>query len=163
MKTFRQYLSIFTLLSVYMLTLSVCAGPAKRLEPPRIKLANIRVKELKAFEAAFLIELRVFNTNDVPVEITGVDCELELNGRHFASGISNEKTKIPSYGTGTLPVVVYSSVLDIVKSVLGLQNQEKLKYKITGRIRLKGGVLVPSVIPFTSDGELSMEGITDLK
>jgi len=146
-----------------MLTLSVCAGPGKRLEPPRIKLANIKVQELKAFEAAFLIELRVFNTNDVPIEITGMDCELELNERHFASGVSSTKTEIPSYGTGTLPVVLYSSVLDIVKSVLGLPNKEKLKYKLTGKVRLGGGVLVPPVIPFKSDGELSLEGMIDTK
>jgi len=126
-----------------------------------MNIVNIRVQEVKGFEAVFQIQLRVFNTNDVPIDVSGIDCELELNGRHFASGVSNKKAKIPSYATAIIPIVVYSSVLDMVKSMLGLRNKEKLKYKITGKVRVDGGLLVPSVIPFKSDGELSLEGITD--
>ena len=146
--------------SVGLLILSACAGPGKRLDPPRLSLANIQVKEVKGFETVLEIELRIFNTNDVPIEIKGIDCELELGGKHLASGVSDKMTKIPSYGTATVPVVVYSSVLDMVKSALGLPDKEKLEYRIKGRLRIGAG-LVPPVIPFDYRGELSLEGITE--
>jgi len=152
----RENVMVLIWVAVSVLPLAGCAGLGKTLEPPRVTLANIRVQEIKTFETVFQIELRVFNTNDVPIEIKGIDCELELNDRKFASGVSNVEKKIPSYGTDTVPIILYSSVLDMVKGVLNLQNKEKLRYKITGRVRLGGGPLVPTVVPFKSEGELSL-------
>ncbi len=152
---------IFILLSTLAIILWGCAAPGKRLERPQVSLANIGVKEIKAFETVFQVELRVFNTNDVSIEIKGIDCELELDDKHLARGVSKTSTKLPAYGTATIPVDVYSSVLDIVKSVLTLPGKEKLKYRIKGRVHLGGGVLVPSEIPFKSEGELSLKGITE--
>ncbi len=43
-----------------------CAGLQKTYEPPRVTLSNMMIQEAKALETAFLIELRVFNANDVP-------------------------------------------------------------------------------------------------
>jgi hypothetical protein len=57
--------------------------------------------------------------------------ELEINGQPFAIGVSDADVEIPSYGTQLLPLHVYASVFDIIKSVQGLQkNQEQLKYQI---------------------------------
>ena len=69
--------------------------------------------------------------------------------------------EIPSYGTDTVPITLYSSVLDMVRGVLNLPGKEKLKYKVSGRVRLGGGPLVPSVVPFESEGEFSLEGLND--
>ena len=133
-----------------------CAGVGKRLEPPRIKLTHIEVQEIKVFETVFQVELRAFNTNDVAIEIKGLDCEVELNDKHFASGVSNTKITVPPYDTATIPVTVYSSVLDLVQGLLGSGKKETMKYRLKGRIHLGGGVGVPSALPFESEGELSL-------
>jgi LEA14-like dessication related protein len=136
-----------------MIVLLGCAGLGKTLETPRISLANIQPLQAKGFEAVFQIELRVFNTNDVAISIKGVDCELELNGRKVASGISKVEKTIPSYGTDTVPITVYSSMLDMVRGMFNLREQEKIRYKIKGRLRLgETGFFVPSTIPFSSEG-----------
>ena len=152
----RHHWVLFAGLSLGMLILPGCVGPGKKLEPPRITLTHIQVQEIKVFETAFQIELRVFNTNDLALEIKGLDCEVELNDKHFASGVSNKKTKIPPYDTATMPVTVYSSVLDLVRSLIDSSTKEKLKYKLKGRLHLGGGLMVPSVVPFESEGELSL-------
>jgi len=156
-----KYLSFFVGLALSALSLAGCAGVGKTLEPPRVTLANIEVEEVKAFETVFRIELRVFNTNDIPIEIEGIDCELELNGRKFATGVSKVEKEIPSYGTDTVPITLYSSVLDMVRGVLNLPGKEKLQYKVSGHVRLGGGPLLPSVVPFKSEGEVALEGIND--
>jgi len=154
-------LAVFIISAISALSMSGCAGIGKTLEPPRVSLANIQVEEVKAFETVFQIQLRVFNTNDIPIEIKGIDCDLEINGRKFASGVSKVEKEIPSYGTDIIPITLYSSVLEMVRGFFNLPNKEKFQYKISGRVRLGGGPLVPSVVPFKSEGEFSLKGLNN--
>jgi LEA14-like dessication related protein len=153
---FRPYISLFSGLIVIFLILSGCAGWNQRLETPRITLSNFSVQEIKVFESVFKVEMRVFNTNDVPLEIKGLQCDLELNGKRLATGVTNVKINIPSYETGIIPMTLYSSVLDVITMLRGLAKTNKLEYKLTGRIRLGKGV-IPSTIPFKSTGELPLQ------
>jgi LEA14-like dessication related protein len=147
-------------LSAALLVFSGCAGFGKRLTSPGMHIANIQVREVRALEAVFEIELRIINTNDVPIRIRGMECRVDFNERRFASGVSDQGVDIPPYGTAILPVVVYSSVLDMLRGALRLKDKKKLKYSIAGRVRLEGGFLVPSALPFESEGELDLEGIS---
>ena len=139
-----------------------CAGVGKRMEPPRVKLANIRPESINLLETVFEVQLRVFNTNETPITIKGVESEIEINGKTFAFGVSESDVEIPAYGTELLPLRVYSSVLDIIKSAVGMHNQEQLQYHITGKLRLGAGAF-PSVLPFESEGAISLPDITELK
>lgn len=140
-----------------------CAGLGKSLEPPRINLSNVQFQESKALETVLQIELRVFNTNDVPIKVRGLDCDLELNGRSFAKGVSNVDKEIPAFGTTTVPVTLYSSVVDLFRGMVGLQKTEKLKFGVSGRLHLEGGYLLPTVIPFKAEEELALEGLDKRK
>jgi LEA14-like dessication related protein len=152
----RRYISLFSGLMVILLILFGCAGWGKRLESPRITLSNFNVQEIKIFESVFSIEMRVFNTNETPMEIKGLNCDMELNGKRLATGVTNVTINIPSYGTAIIPMTLYSSVLDVVNVLRSLAKTEKLEYKLTGRLRLgKGGM--PSTIPFKSTGELPLQ------
>jgi LEA14-like dessication related protein len=149
------------------LILTGCAGLQKTYEPPRVTLAGMTIKEARAFETVFLIELRIFNTNDVPMEIKGVDCALEINGKPFAGGISGVDKTIPAYGTDLVSVVVYASVLDTVNRVFGMirdvqasQKMQNLKYTLKGKLRLAGAI--PTSVSFDSEGELNLGELTNL-
>jgi LEA14-like dessication related protein len=153
---FRQYISLYSRLILALLILSGCAGLGRRLEMPRITLSNFSVQEIKVFESVFKIEMRVFNTNDVPLDIKGLNCDLELNGKRLATGVTDVKTDIPPYETAVVPMTLYSSVLDVVTVLRGLARTEKLQYKLTGRLRLGKGV-IPSTLPFEATGELPLQ------
>jgi LEA14-like dessication related protein len=152
----RQYISLFSGLILTLLILSDCAGLGRRLEVPRITLSNFSVQEIKVFESVFKIEMRVFNTNDIPLEIKGINCDLELNGKRLATGVTNVKIDIPPYETGVVPMTLYSSALDVITVLRGLAKTEKLQYTLTGRVRLGKGA-IPSTIPFKSTGELPLQ------
>ena len=143
-------LFIFPLLVVFLLL--GCAGVGKKLQPPRITLTNIKVQEIKVFESVFQIDLRVVNPNDVAIDIKGLDCELELNEKHFASGVSNERIKVSSFDTAIIPITVYSSVFDLAKGLFDAGKKQMFNYKLKGRLHLAGGLAVP----FKSEGELSL-------
>ena len=135
-----------------------CAGLGKTLDPPRISLSNVKFQESKALETVLQIELRVFNTNDIPIKVKGLDCDLELNGKRFATGVLSVDTEIPAFGTTTVPVTLYSSVVDLFRGIIGLQKKEKLKFGVSGRLHLEGGFLIPSTYPFRAEEELALEG-----
>jgi LEA14-like dessication related protein len=139
--------------------MSGCAGLGKPIESPRISLSNIQVQESKGLETAFLVHLRVTNPNDMELDIKGLDCDLEINGKPFAYGISNTQVTVPAFGSETIPVTVYSSVLDIIKGLFGLQQREDLSYQIKGRVRMAGGGLMPSTLPFDSQGTVSIKDL----
>ena len=144
---------------VFLFLLAGCAGLGKTLEPPRINLSNVQFQESKALETVLQIELRVFNTNDVLIKVKGLDCDLELNGKSFAKGVSSVDKEIPAFGTTIVPVTLYSSVVDIFRGIVGLHKKEKLKFGVSGRLHLEGGFLMPSTFPFKAEEELALEGL----
>ena len=143
-------------LAVTLFVLTGCAGFGRRLEPPRISLVHIQVQKVTLFETVLKIELRVYNTNDVPLAIRGTDCHLKLQGKDFATGVSDERTTIPAFSTEVIPMMVYSSVLEVVKGLMTLPREEKLEYTLTGRVHLEGGALMPASVAFKSEGRLSL-------
>jgi len=148
------------ILALFVL-LSGCAGVGQQLDPPRISLANIRVEEVSGLETAFQIQLRVFNANDVDLNVKGIKAELEINGQPFATGVSNTPVTIPSYGTELVTVTVYSSVIKMFRSVYGLKDSEELKYRLTGKLRVSGSNMLPTTLPFESEGQVTLKPSKD--
>ena len=132
----------------------------KRLEPPRISLANIQPQEMTGLETVFQLQIRVFNTNEVALQVKGIECDLDINGQNFATGVSNTDVKIPAYGTEIVPVAIYSSVITMFKGIYGLQKAEELSYQLRGKLHLAGGGPGPSVLPFKSEGKVSLNELT---
>jgi LEA14-like dessication related protein len=143
-----------------LLIMAGCAGVGKRLEPPTVKLADIRLEALNVIETVFDVQLRVFNTNDTALQIRGVECKIDLNGKEFAIGVSKSNVEVPAYGTALLPLQVYSSVFDIIKHAAGLPSQNQLDYQIKGELRL-GGSAFPSILPFESEGHISVPDLPE--
>jgi len=146
---------------IVFLALAGCAGVGQRLDPPRISLANLRIQEVSGLETAFQIQLRVLNTNDVDLKVKGVKAELEINGRPFATGVSNTPVEIPSYGTELVTVTVYSSVIKMFKGIYGLKDSEALKYRLTGKLRVSGNNRLPTTLPFESEGQVTLKPSKD--
>jgi LEA14-like dessication related protein len=138
-----------------------CAGLGKTLEPPRIQIANIELERPKSLETAMRVDLRVFNANEVPVVVRGLDCELDINDRHLASGISSYETTIPSYGTVIVPITLYASAIDMFKGILRLPQREKLTYRIKGKVLLQAGDFPSYTLPFKSEGDWTFEKLGD--
>lgn len=132
-----------------------CAGVGKQLDPPRISLAQIQPQEFTGFEAVFHIRLRVLNPNDVALEVRGIEADLEINGKPFAVGVSKASVTIPSFGTELVPVTVYSSIVDIVKGIQGLQKVEQLNYRLTGKLHGSAENMRSVTMPFESEGQVS--------
>jgi len=153
-----RHLTLLILLAA-LAVLAGCAGLGRRLEPPRVQIAGIQIRQVQGLEAVFAVDLRVMNANETAVEIRGVDCALEINGRPFAAGVSRTDVKIDAFDTGIVPVTIYSSVIDMVRGMFDLPVQKALTYKINGKVRLGAGT-IPATVPFSAQGTLSPERIS---
>lgn len=150
-----------------LLLLNGCAAMYGLKEDPKISIADIRIQDVKAMEGIFLIKLRVLNPNDVPLDLHGVNCDLEINKRHFASGIGDSNQSVLPFGTAVVPVEVYASVLDMVASVADLlhtagkipSKDKPVPYTLQGTVRI-GIHGFKKEVPFKSSGELSLKGLT---
>ena len=150
-----------------LLLVNGCAAMYGLKEDPKISIADIRIQEVKAMEGVFLIKLRVLNPNDVPLDLHGINCDLEINQRHFASGIGDSNQSVPAFGTAVVPVEVYASVLDMIASVADLlhtagkapSKDKPVPYTLQGTARI-GIHGFKKEVPFKSSGELSFKGLT---
>ena len=148
-----------TCLVSVILILSGCAGCGKIFEQPGIRIQSIHIKKIKNMEALFRVDIEVSNPNFISFEIKNIECDVELDGRHIASAVSEEKTLIPSHGTGIVPLEVHSTSFDIISVLLKrlkskLNDDRKLDYKITGKIYFNSLFYSPSPVAFSSTGNL---------
>lgn len=145
------------------LLLAGCAGLGRPLEQPRINLADIRVEDMAGLETAFVVQLRVFNTNETDLKVSGIECDLDINEQRFATGVSKTDVTIPSYGSEIVSVTLYTSVLSMVRSMMGLPEHQKLSYRLKGKLRIHTESMLLPTLPFKSEGQLSLEDITPRK
>ena len=137
--------------------LAGCAGFGRTLETPRVSLAGLQLQEARGMETVFLAQVRVTNPNEVDLDVSGVECRLDINDKELAYGVSSARVRIPAMGSETIPVAIYSSVLDIVRGLIGLPQREELRYHLKGKVRLEGTGWLPSTLPFDSQGSVNLK------
>jgi LEA14-like dessication related protein len=162
--TLKKILSLLLIIGCLAL-LGGCAGVYGLRDEPRISIADIRVVDAKPMETVFLVQLRILNPNDIPLDLHGIQCDLEIDGRNFASGIAASDQVVPAHGTATVPVHLYASVFDMISSVVDLiratdpsrAKDKAFSYTLRGTVGI-GIQRSRKQIPFTSSGELSLSG-----
>ena len=150
-----------------LLLVNGCAAFYGLKHDPKISIADIRVQNIKAMEGVLLIKLRILNPNDVPLALQGIQCDMEINQRHFASVLSNSNQTIPAFGSAVVPIEVYASLLDILASVTDLLhsvgktpgNDTPTPYTLRGSVRVDIRGFTREV-PFNTSGEVSLKGLT---
>ena len=148
----RWYLVV--LMIVIPLLLSACATfPGQ--QPLQVSVAGIDSLPGEGLEVRMLVKLRVQNPNEGPIDYDGVSLDLELNGRPFASGVSDQKGTVPRFGEAVLAVPVTVSAFSAARQALGFANGsqfDNIPYALRGR--LAGGPFGGAT--FNDKGTLSL-------
>jgi LEA14-like dessication related protein len=133
-----------------------CSGLGKSVIPPRVNLVDLQVAEVKPLESTFQVEIRIINPNDFPLSVKGVEFDLELNDQRFGTGVSGQSATIAAFDSQVVPVVVYSSMINLVRGLIKLPQREQLTYKIEGSVRMADGTFTKSV-PFENAGKIDLK------
>lgn len=137
-----------------LLWLSGCAGLTDQ-EPLRVSVAGIVPMKGEGLEMRFNVKLRIQNPNDAPVEYSGVSLQLDLNGKSFASGVSDQRGVVPRFGETVIDVPLTVPAFAAVRQAFALAGSAQsgsVPYVIRGR--LAGGI--GGGARFVDEGKLSL-------
>jgi len=143
-------------LIVTALTLTACASMPGR-DPLQVSVADIESLPGEDLEMRMLVKLRVQNPNDAPVEYNGVYVKLDVLGKTFATGVSDERGSIPRFGESIVSVPVTVSMLRMAVNALRMLDGkpvDKLSYKMEGKL---DGPMFGST-RFQAQGEFALPG-----
>lgn len=168
-----RFLTETFVLLLCLILLGGCGGTAKtETQRHNVSLADIRVMEMRTLETTFLAGLRILNPSETPIIIQGISCDLNIDGHHFASGLSGKQHEIPAYETAVISVPIYASTLDMVTAILqhtrtdvpAAEQAAPLRYELKGTIRImQGESETAQTIAFSATGEMTPAGLRDEK
>jgi LEA14-like dessication related protein len=131
-----------------------CASLQGR-EPVQVMIAGVEPLQGEGLELRMLVKLRIQNPNDLPLEYNGVSVQMDVQGKRFASGVSDAVGSVPRFGEAIVEVPVSISVLRIARQAIDAmagEYRDKLAYEMTGRL---AGPAFNSV-HFRSQGEFTL-------
>ncbi len=121
-----------------MCVLAACSGLPLNAVPPKVSIADVEVKSLGLFEQKFDVGLRIANPNDFDLKIEGLDFDLEINGRPFASGLSRVSALVPAASNTVMRVEAIVQSKNLVRQIKTLPSEtlkEGVPYRIKGRVK----------------------------
>jgi hypothetical protein len=151
----REALAGWSLAVLAVLALAGCASMPHR-DPLQVTVAGIEPLQGEGMELRLLVKLRVQNPNDAAVEFNGAALTLDVMGRTFASGVSDETGTVPRFGEAIVTVPVTVSVLRIARQVLGMmdgQPVDKATYAMSGKLN---GASLFGTQRFKANGEFAL-------
>jgi len=143
-------------LVLVLLFLGGCATLSGR-DPLQVTVAGIQPLQGEGFELRLLTKLRVQNPNESPIEYSGVYVKIEVQGKTFATGVTDVSGVVPGFGESVIEVPVTASAIRMAHQALGMVGgggpPEKLRYSMTGK--LNGGAF--GTQRFEASGEFSLK------
>jgi LEA14-like dessication related protein len=139
----------------------LCLGGCTTLashDPLQVTVAGIEPLQGEGLELRMLTKLRVQNPNDSPIDYRGVYVKIELQGKTFATGVTDVSGIIPAFGESVIEVPVTASAMRMAHQFFGLvharEPPDKLQYSMSGK--LSGGGTFGSQ-RFEASGEFSLK------
>jgi LEA14-like dessication related protein len=139
-----------------ILALSACTGLPQR-DPLDVTVSGVEGLPGEGLELRLLLKLRVQNPNDTPVEFDGIYVKLEVQGRTFATGVSDASGTVPRFGEAVVVVPVTVSAMRMARQVMGMMDGEpvdRIRYEMTGKLDGAGF----NDVRFRSQGEFTLPG-----
>lgn len=137
-----------------VLILQGCATLAGR-DPPQVTVAGIEPLQGQGLELRMLVKLRVQNPNDAAIDYDGVAVEMNVQGKTFASGVSDANGSIPRFGEAVIAVPVTVSAFRMVRQAIGMAQGapgDKIEYEMRGKLNSTGF----GAARFATRGEFNM-------
>ena len=147
-----------TLVALAPLSLHGCAI-FQRSDPLQVTVAGIEPLEGEGqgLELRLLVKLRVQNPNDAPVDFNGVALEMDVQGKTFATGVSDASGTVPRFGETVIAVPVTASAFRMLGGAFTLfrsGSSGKVTYEMRGKLNGSGF----NSVHFRTQGEFDLAG-----
>lgn len=146
--------ALLALVAFAVPVLGGCANLQRR-EPIDVIMVGVEPLQGEGLELRMLVKLRIQNPNDLPLDFNGVSVTMNVQGKRFATGVSDAGGSVPRFGEAIVNVPVSISLFRIARQAVGAMTDEfrgKLTYEMNGKL---AGPAFNSV-RFKSSGELTL-------
>lgn len=139
------------LAAVALLGLGGCRTVEGLATKPKVQSVAVAVVgfDLRAIQLRFDVEL--FNPGEGEMRLTGYDYELQVEGRPFTAGTSQEGFALAPHGTAHLVVPVVLALADLQRVLTGLSHRGEATYRLAVTLQI-GTPLGAFRYPLASDG-----------
>lgn len=137
-------LRLYGLLLAALLT-AACAGQTN-LVAPELEAAGVRLQSVGLLQQQFLVTLRVYNPNTVPLPIKHIEYRFDLGGNQMAQGESAVAFSIPSHESREFDLRMRTDLLSSIRSLQKWLSGSPgdIEYELSGTVRVD----IPFVRPF---------------
>ena len=142
----------FALAVCFFLTGCAAVNDAK---PPSIRLSNLQIGTAGLLSQELLLDIRIGNPNNFSLPLNGLTFQLDVNGRPFAEGLSNEAIEVPRLGYASVSATGTADTLSILRQLLSISTSDRITYRLHGTAYL-GGVGHNRAVPYDRRGEISL-------
>ena len=131
------------------------------MNPPRVNVSNVTPQDMTLFEQKFLVQLRIQNPNDFDLEVKAMTFNLDLNGKSFATGLSNKQVTIPRFGSEVVDVEVISGITGILRQLKSFSGggSPNFTYRLRGKVYLEKPH--SGSLSFDEEGEIELPGLNE--
>lgn len=155
----RQVLGLLAICPLWLVGLVGCASLQSH-DPLQVMVAGIEPLQGQGLEVRMLVKLRIQNPNDAPVSYNGISMRMEVQGKTFASGVSDASGDVPRFGEAVISVPVTISAFSIVRQAVGMIHSEgagKIRYEMKGKLNSS----TFTSTRFQTKGEFDLSTITN--
>ena len=131
-----QRLAFALILCAALGTATGCATLQGR-DPLQVTVAGIEPLQGQGMELRMLVKLRVQNPNDEPVDYNGVALAMDVQGKTFATGVSDASGSIPRFSEAVIEVPVTASAFRMLGQAVGMMTGDakgKIDYEMKGKL-----------------------------
>ena len=130
-----------TALLVLLVSGGLLAGGCASLqgrEPLQVMLAGVEPLQGQGLEVRMLVKLRIQNPNDSQLDFNGVSVKMDVQGKRFATGVSDATGSVPRFGETIVDVPVSISMFSIARQALDVMTSGSvpgtIAYEMTGTL-----------------------------
>jgi LEA14-like dessication related protein len=124
-------------------------------DPLQVTVAGIEPLQGEGMELRLMVKLRVQNPNEPPIDYRGVALEMNVQGKTFASGVSDASGTVPGFSEAVIAVPVSISAFRMVRQAIGLASGDGTR-KITYEMKGKLGSSLFATKRFSTQGDFEM-------
>lgn len=139
----------FFLLFNLTITFFGCSSLKKVVEPPKVKLEEVRISNLSLLAMDLEIVLGVENPNNIDFDVKNLKYTLDVNSKNITSGTLKEKVLVKSKTKTVISLPLSVAYKDILSSAVLLLQKDGMPYKVQGSAEIG-----PFTIPFNDNGTL---------
>ena len=151
--TARRHIPIVAL-ACAVLASAGCAMLQAR-DPVQVTVAGIEPLQGQGLELRMLVKLRVQNPNDAQIDYNGVAVEMKVQGKTFATGVSDATGSVPRFGETVVSIPVTVSAFRMARQAVDMIQRGgtgAISYEMAGK--LSGPSL--SSMRFRTQGEFNL-------